>query len=193
MDIFDKGLIGGDVWAPAASRIAGRPVATTAAGRAAQTIQTSRTCGRSLSSILFRSVTAFPSYSHVFQCIPVYSRTYMLDDWTSAAMLGNHIWQQLTHRPSHQKAPKNLQRKHEISLSSSYARVLQREHYDETGSGVTTVSRDGCDMQPLILRPAPNPDPPGPHTTSLNILNCHLVTGTLPRKSGKNLPLARSN
>ena len=40
--------VGEDVQAPVASRIAGRPVATTAGGRAAQTIPTSRTCGRSL-------------------------------------------------------------------------------------------------------------------------------------------------
>ena len=54
--------IGVDVWAPAASRIAGRPVAKTAAGRAAQTIQTSRTCGRSL--FTSSAPVTFPSSSN---------------------------------------------------------------------------------------------------------------------------------
>ena len=138
--------IGGDVWAPAASRIAGRPVGTTGAGRAAQTIQTLRTCGRSLFS--YSSAPLQHSHTIVLTCC-----------WTTGRQQPwwCHIWQQFTLRPSHQVANTNLQQTGDQShgsLSSSphttRTRVLtpillQCEHYDErigAGSGVTVSPRD---------------------------------------------------
>ena len=78
-----------DVWAPAASRIAGRPVGTTGAGRVAQTIQTLRTCGGSLFS--YSSAPLQHSHTTVLTCC-----------WTTGRQQPwwCHIWQQFTLRPS---------------------------------------------------------------------------------------------
>ena len=82
-----------------------------------------------------------------------------------------HIWQQLTLRPSLTNKLKHQPATHRISPTAVYPRrrtqvaraclqqfcYTMRVHYDErisAGSGVTVSPRDGCDMQPLIVRPA---------------------------------------
>ena len=114
--------------------------------------------------LFFRSLTAFPHNS-----------THMLlDDWTSAAMVVSHL--AAVHPPSISPGSKTPTcNKQEISPTAVYPRcgtqvarvltpiLLQCEHYDErivAGSGVTVsplCSRDGCDMQPLRVRPPHSP------------------------------------
>ena len=85
-----------------------------------------------------------------------------------------HIWQQLTLRPSLTFLPTNsntnlqhtgsvprqfiLVAAHKSHAARAYSNsATMRVHYDErisAGSGVTVSPRDGCDMQPLIVRPA---------------------------------------
>ena len=181
--------IGRDVWAPAASRIVGRPVATTEAGRGAQTIQTLRTCGRSL---FFSSALAY---------IPI--NVVLLTCWTTGRQ---QPWRSVTSgscSPSVHLSPSSLAQtqtptcnntdkltyKSGACLNQFYCNAKYTMTSASAGFGVTVSPREGWLRHSATyseadsLPPPPNPEPPGPHTTSLNILNCHLVPGTLPYNS----------
>ena len=119
-------------------------------------------------------------------------------------MVECHIWQLLTLRPSLTFLPSpnsntNLQHNKELvprqfilvagsCLDHFYCNVYTMMSAS-AGSGVTVSPREGWLRHSATyseadsLPPPPNPEPPGPHTTSLNILNCHLVPGTLPCNS----------
>ena len=91
--------VGGDVQAPVASRIAGRPVATTAAGRAAQTIPTSRTCGNQV--IVPSSAPSYvPMVRAMVRGLTSNRTMIILTCWTTGRRQPwrSHIWQ--VHPPS---------------------------------------------------------------------------------------------
>ena len=169
--------VGGDVHvqAPVASRIAGRPVATTAGGLAAQTIPTSRTCGN---QVIVPS--SAPSYVPMVRAM-VRGRTsnrtmIILTCWTTGRRQPwrSHIWQ--VHPPSI-SPPDLLIRQPEtgrISLKAVHPCLcLQIARAEGNLTAIRTLllllmlwahqlvpvslfpPEDGCDMQqPLIVRPA---------------------------------------
>ena len=164
--------VGGDVQAPVASRIAGRPVATTAGGRAAQTIPTSRTCGNQV-------IVPSSALSYVPMIRGLTSNTTMmiLTCWTTGRRQPwrSHIWQ--VHPPSI-SPPDLLIRQPEtgrISLKAVHPCLrLQIARAEGNLTAIRTLlllllelwahqlvpvslfpPEDGCDMQqPLIVRPA---------------------------------------
>ena len=132
-----------------------------------------------------------------------------------------HIWQQLTLRPSLTFLPanSNTNLQHTGSVPRQFILVAAHKSHARALSNSATMRvhtmtsasrlwfRCHC-FPPGWLRHAgatyseagsPNPEPPGPHTTSLNIPNCHLVPRTLlynlpsktVGKSGKKLILLK--
>ena len=159
-----------------ASRIAGRPVATTAAGRAAQTIPTSRTCGNQV--IVPSSAPSYvPMVRAMVRGLTSNRTMIILTCWTTGRRQPwrSHIWQ--VHPPSI-SPPDLLIRQPEtgrISLKAVHPCLrLQIARAEGNLTAIRTLlllllllwahqlvpvslfpPEDGCDMQqPLIVRPA---------------------------------------
>ena len=167
--------VGGDVQAPVASRIAGRPVATTAAGRAAQTIQTSRTCGRSLFPLPLP--VTFPWYVSMVRGHTSNRTMIILTCWTTGRRQPwrSHIWQ--VHPPSISPPDLLIRQPETLRISLKAVHPCLRLQIVCAEGNLTAIRtllllllllwahqlvpvslfppEDGCDMQqPLIVRPA---------------------------------------